>query len=273
MLPTRTMLIGLVTLIGLMGCGGSAPPPAQPEASAAPEPSASAPASAPSAAQSAAPAKQEPPPPAKPDIAPPGSSVDRIMQAHFKDALLIREAVIAGKPERAAEPASVFAKLENFDSLPKGWRPFVERMKQAAQRVQDGASPAQTAAATADLGVSCGLCHKQHNGPAASKEPVPEAGTTVASRMRRHVWATERLWEGLAIPSDEAWKAGVKELGREPFPKEVLKEGGVHARSAASDLGKLIATASNKRTVEERAGLYAELLVACGTCHQAMRGH
>lgn len=273
MLPRTSTLIGVVTLIGVMGCGGSAPPPAQPESTAAPAPSVAAAAPAPSAAEAAPPAKQEAVAPAKPDVAPPGSSVDRVMQAHFKDALLIREAVIAGKPERAGEPATVFVKLESFDSLPKGWRPFVERMKQAAQRIQDGTSPAQSAAATADLGVSCGLCHKQHGGPAASKEPPPEAGTTVASRMRRHVWATERLWEGLSVPSDEAWKAGVKELGRDPFPKEVLKEGGVHARSAASDLGKLLATAPNKKTVEERAGLYAELLVACGTCHQAMRGH
>lgn len=44
-----------------------------------------------------------------PDMPRPGASVDRVMRAHFHDALLIREAVIAGTPERAANPATVLA--------------------------------------------------------------------------------------------------------------------------------------------------------------------
>ena len=89
--------------------------------------------------------------------------------------------------------------------------------------------------------------------------------------MKRHAWASERLWEALAVPSDDAWNAGAKALSSDPFPQEVLKDGGVEARSAASDFAKLVAKAPAKKTTKDRAALYAELLVTCGTCHHATR--
>jgi cytochrome c553 len=260
--------VGLAMIAALVRCGGSAAQPAVPETSpaptvaVAPEPTAT------------PPARVEPTTKAKPepDAPPFGSSLNRIMQAHFKDALLIREAVIAGTPEEAVSPAAVLSHTRNLDQLPEGWQGFVAHMQQVAGRIQDSTSSAGAAAATADLGVSCGLCHQQHGGPRASSEPAPAAGTTVESRMKRHVWATERLWEGLYVPSNEAWNAGAKALAGEPFPQEVLTEGGVHGRSAAGDFARLAAKAPQKKTIEARAALYAELLVTCGACHQSLKG-
>jgi cytochrome c553 len=202
---------------------------------------------------------------------PPGSNLDRVMRAHFKDALLIREAVIAGTPEQAANPATVLALIEDLDTLPPGWRDFVARMQQDARRITDSTSSAQAAAAAADLGVACGLCHQQHGGPKAAVESPPTEGTQLEARMKRHVWAADRLWEGLMIPSNDAWIAGTKALSTSPFPPEVLKEGGVNARSAASEFAKIVGRAPTKKKLEERAALYAELLVTCGNCHRAMK--
>jgi hypothetical protein len=89
--------------------------------------------------------------------------------------------------------------------------------------------------------------------------------------MQRHAWATERLWEGLYVPSDEAWDAGAKALSAAPFPSDVLKQGGTYARTAAADFARLVVKAPAKRTPLDRAGLYAELLLTCGSCHRAMR--
>lgn len=266
--PTRNLALWLALSAGLVGCGGSAPPPAPPETA---PPPAAAPAE-PAAAPEPAPAEPTVDAQPTPDNPPMGSSVERIMQAHFKDALLIRQAVIAGKPEEAANPATVISHIRDLDKLPEGWQPFVERMQQTAQRITDSTNAAQTAAAAADLGVSCGMCHQQlKGGPKPSSEPAPAEGTTVAARMARHAWATERLWEGLSVPSNDAWNAGAKALSTDPFPKEVLKDGGVHARSAAGDFVKIVAKAPTKKTAEERAALYAELLVTCGTCHRAVK--
>lgn len=193
------------------------------------------------------------------------------MQAHFEDALLIRNAIIAGQPEEATDPAFVLAHIEDLDELPSGWRGLVERMQDDASRIEDSTSAAQAAAATADLGVACGLCHRRFGGPKASAEPAPAAAATLEARMARHVWATERLWEGLYVPSSDAWDAGARALAIEAFPPEILPGADVHARSAAGDFGKLAARAAAKKTTDERAALYAELLVTCGTCHRAMK--
>ena len=153
---------------------------------------------------------------------------------------------------------------------PQGWEAFVARMQQTAKRITDSTTAADAAAAVADLGVSCGMCHQQHGGPKASAEPMPASGTTFKERMKYHVWATERLWEGLYIPSADAWNAGAKALSTDPFPKQAVHDAGVDARAAASDFVKLSAKAPTKKTIEERAGLYAEMLVTCGACHHAM---
>jgi hypothetical protein len=256
--------------MGLAACGGSQPP----SVSASPPPAADK-----STSASPKPAKTPEPEPSalqdeaqrKPDMPPSGSSLDRVMRAHFHDALLIRQAVIAGTPEQAANPATVLALIENLDDLPAGWRDFVERMQQDARRITDSTSSAQAAAAAADLGVACGLCHQKLGGPRVSGEPPPAQGTTLEQRMKRHMWASERLWEGLVVPSDDAWNTGAKALAGEPFPEEILKSGGVHARSAAKDFAALVAKAATKKAPLERAGVYAELLVTCGGCHRAMR--
>ncbi len=206
-----------------------------------------------------------------PDMPPAGSSLDRVMRAHFHDALLIRQAAIAGTPEQAATPAKVLALIENLDDLPPGWRDFVERMQQDARRIADTTNAAQVATAAADLAVACGLCHQKFGGPRVSNELAPAEATTIDARMKRHLWASERLWEGLVVPSSDAWSVGAKALSNSPFPEEVLTKGGPQARSAASALAKLIAMTPTRRAIEERASLYAELLVTCGTCHRAIR--
>ena len=271
MQTTRLAAVLSLTMV-LSSCGGTTPPAAAPEP-AAPEPAAPEPAAqkpdAP-AAPEAAPVGQQAGGATKPDVPPPGASPGRLMRAHFTDALLIRKAVIAGTPEQAASAAEALSKSESLEALPAGWRPFVERMQLTAGRINNSTSASQAAAATADLGVACGECHLQRGGPKASTEPAPAQGTALTDRMQRHVWATERLWEGLTVPSSEAWAAGAKALSASPFPAEILKQGGVHGRSAAGDFKKLVGQAPTKKKVEERAALYAELLVTCGGCHRAI---
>lgn len=193
------------------------------------------------------------------------------MQGHFEEALQIRQAVIAGTPEKAAEPASALAHARDLDQLPEGWRGFVERMQEVALRLEDSSLVSRAATATADLGVACGMCHQQRGGPRASSEPAPAEGASLASRMQRHAWAAERLWEGIYVPSDDAWSAGAEALSASPFPNEVLTDGDVYVRTAALEFSRLVGKASERRTLLDRAGLYADLLWTCGSCHRALR--
>jgi hypothetical protein len=254
---------------GLGGCGGTEPSPASPPPAAAPATADTVNAEKPPAA-GPGPVGQGAGVNPKPVAPPPGASTESLMRAHFTDALLIRKAVVAGTPERAADAAEALAKAEKLEDMPASWRPSVARMQQVAARINNSTSAAQAAAATADLGVACGECHQRLGGPKAWSGPPPPQGTALVERMQRHAWATERLWEGLTVPSTEAWNGGAKALSTSPFPPEVLKQGGVSGRSAANDFMKLVVKAPMKRTIEERAALYAELLVTCGGCHRAI---
>lgn len=194
------------------------------------------------------------------------------MRAHFKEAELIRNAVITGRLAAATSPADALTKMEGMGKLPAKSAPLIAAMKSAAKRIGTSPDIPATAAAIADVGVACGGCHKLGGGPKADASAAPAADATLKGRMRRHAWATERLWEGLYVPSDSAWKAGADLLaGADPFPEEILKSGGVHARSSAQELKSLVATANDQKKPEDRAKLYASLLATCSSCHMATR--
>jgi len=256
--------------IGLGACAGAAAssssansslasPHAAPEASAQPAPSATeATPPKPTPAESAD---------AKPKPAP-GSALALLMREHFKEAEQIRHAVVSGKPKDAVQPAAALGSVD-IANLPPPWRAAMERMHTAASRVQNSADLSETAAGTADIGVACGSCHESQGGPKVAVGDPPAVGESVVSRMARHAWAMERLWEGLYVPSSAAWKAGAKALQGEPFPPEVLEHGGVYGRTAAKDFKALSSQAPLKETPKDRAALYAGLLGTCATCHLA----
>ena len=267
---TQTTTV-LSLAIGLGACAGAAASsspanssPASPhteqEASAQPSPSAT---------------EATPPKPAlaeSPDAKPkpaPGSPLALLMREHFKEAEQIRRAVVSGKPKDAVQPAAALGGSVDIANLPPTWRVAMERMHTASNRVQNSSDLAETAAGTADIGVACGSCHQSQGGPKVAVSEPPAVGESVVSRMARHAWAIERLWEGLYVPSSAAWKAGAKALQGEPFPSEVLEHGGVYGRTAAKDFKALSSQASLKETPKDRAALYAGLLGTCATCHLA----
>jgi cytochrome c556 len=194
------------------------------------------------------------------------------MRSHFKEAAVVRMAVIRGSLSEAAGPAEALGKMEGFGNLLASWQAPIDALKAASLRISQSPDIPGAAAAIADIGVACGTCHRAAGGPTVEPGSPPAVGTTLASRMQRHVWATERLWEGLFVPADASWKTGAEALVREPFPKEVLAKGGVHAKSAAARFKTLVATAPAQNKLEERAKLYSTLLETCSACHVAVRG-
>ena len=82
--------------------------------------------------------------------------------------------------------------------------------------------------------------------------------------MVRHLWAADRMWEGLVGPSDDAWLAGSSALagslslpsGNVRGPEELLRQVGALAGEAETATGQ-----------EARAEIYGRLLGTCSQCH------
>ncbi|MCA9619725.1 MAG: hypothetical protein KC731_11950 [Myxococcales bacterium] len=224
-------------------------------------------------------AEPAPAPPAQPSLAhdpdhteapPPGSLRAKLMRSHFEETVAIRHAVIAGDIRHAIKPAAALADLKGLETLPKLWQDGVQRLTAASRRISESADLQEVAAATADIARACGACHASVSGPKAKLTDPPPAGTTMKERMARHHWGTQRMWEGLFVPSEEAWKAGVDALGADVFPKNEVSKGGVHAVSAASRFISLVDKAKTAKTSQQRGDVYAQVLSTCAPCHSAM---
>ncbi len=193
------------------------------------------------------------------------------MRAHFKDVALLRTAVINGVLTDAAAPAEALSNNVGLGKVDPAWQSSIDVLEYAAKRIGRNSDIPAAAAALADIGIACGACHKAAGGPTVKLDAPPSTDASLASRMRRHVWATERLWEGLYAPSDASWNAGAAALSGDPFPKEVLDKGDVHSRSAAARFKSLVATAATKKKPQDRGQFYAGLLETCSACHVVTR--
>jgi len=281
-----THRLPFLVLFAIPACGGQAsrPPEAAPAsvAGAAPQ---SAPATASAAAEPAPATSPSAAPPertahvlatnasAAPTTAPPRPPLAEAMQGHARDTEAIRAAVIHGPLSAVSKHALALENLAGNAKTPPSWNEWAERVKSIAERIHSSPDVAAAAVATTDIGLTCGACHTSHHGgPHLEIGEPPQAGPALTEQMRRHSWASERLWEGIYAPSEAAWKAGASALIGAEFPPDVLKKGGVNARSAANDFKSIAGKAKDQKTPEARASLYASLLQTCATCHIAVRG-
>ena len=91
--------------------------------------------------------------------------------------------------------------------------------------------------------------------------------TGFSGHMIRHVWAADRMFEGLVGPSDELWVAGAGVFADEALHGDVIP---VSAERHARRLHELGREATTLDGVQERARQYGLMLAECGACHAEM---
>ena len=195
------------------------------------------------------------------------------MQMHFTAARAIRTFVIAGQLDGVPESAEWLIEHETPPGLPAGWRPYIADMRQYAEEAADAGHLVFAAAALAEMARTCGECHAA-NGVRIDFEAnveSPPAGSNMNAKMRRHLWATERLWEGLIGPSDLAWNRGVTLLAGthlEVADFNVMPEQAPTLRYLLKRKREIGRAGVEAKTGRERSALYGEFLGMCGDCHQ-----
>lgn len=197
------------------------------------------------------------------------------MQEHFSQAVALRDAVIAGDLAAAEEPGTWMAEHQMEGGLPEGWAPYVAEMQNDAAEAQGATELDAVAAAAGAMAAQCGACHQAQDAMievSVGEAPAAEPGT--AAHMARHLWAMERLWEGLVTPSDAAWTAGSEVLADEPLAgssfgddPQMQEELSVLADRVHA-LGAEAATATD---LETRGQLYGDMLSTCAPCHTGVQ--
>jgi cytochrome c553 len=203
------------------------------------------------------------------------SAVRALMHGHAKLADSMRDALSRGDLDEAKAEGKILA--ERPMAGPPGglWARKVDALKAAAEGVANAADLRGASLAMGLVARACGDCHMDFGRPNVL---VGEAGARAAgvrAYMLRHEWAADRLWDGIVVPSDDAWNAGALALSDDPLAPGELTPGkspvpGVEELGAAvHDLA--YQAASTERT-EVRATLYGGILATCAECHKRLGG-
>jgi mono/diheme cytochrome c family protein len=180
---------------------------------------------------------------------------------HFSRAGHVQTALILGDLNGARRPARWLAESADF---PDGGDAWVDQLRRSARAVVEASSVDQAADAAGEMAASCAGCHGELGGPRFGTGPGVEEGGTVASHMVRHLWAMDRMWEGLIGGSDEAWDRGARVLAdQEP---EVRIPGGPSTAALARSLHREASSAMDA-VPERRPAAYASLVKTCAACH------
>jgi cytochrome c553 len=119
----------------------------------------------------------------------------------------------------------------------------------------------------ARLAEACAGCHADAGAAPEFRPPrgMPPDRPTIDARMARHLWATDRLWEGMVGGAADAWRAGLDVLAATPLP---LPDPGREALGRRlQQLADQARRSSPTDSPAERARAYGELLVTCAGCH------
>ena len=188
------------------------------------------------------------------------------MHENFDVLRSIELLLVHGKLDEAKALARMIAEAPDEPGL----APFAGRaaaVRERAAAIASAPSIDEGCRREARLAAACADCHADAGVlPEFTQPPrLPPDADTIKARMARHVWATDRLWEGVVGESDESWRAGTDVLAAAPLPWSVADR---DRQALAARLQHAADTARNAPAAD-RPRQYGEILVLCAACHTA----
>lgn len=203
----------------------------------------------------------------------PNTAAPSHMFAHFMQVGVIQSAVVSGDVDATRRPARWLAS-HPAEQFPPEAEPALEQMRAEARIILAQDELTDIARSLARMGTACGSCHRATNGgPHLRIDEAPPLTSTPDQHMRRHVWAVDRLWEGIIGPSDAAWAAGASALVGAPLTFGVPGGTPEQADQLARRVHDLATRAAAASEPKDRADVYGELLQTCTHCHDALGLH
>jgi cytochrome c553 len=148
---------------------------------------------------------------------------------------------------------------------------FEEEMLGIAARIAEAEDLGTVAVQAGQLAGSCGRCHQaMDRGPRFEIGTDAPSGTSQEAQMIRHLWAADRMWEGLIGPSDAAWIAGARAMAdTQPSLARAYRASTSpdESESFLREVNLLATEAVNAVDLEDRTDAYGRLLTTCHRCH------
>lgn len=196
------------------------------------------------------------------------------MHRHFSRTVDIQTGILVGDLERVRSAAEWLASYRGIEAENSSGAVHLQTVREEAYRISRAAGLDSVARAAGTMAAACGSCHRATNGGPnfVVGSDYPE-GQTPGGTMIRHLWAADRLWEGLVGPSENAWEAGARALGEEwTSSGDVVQTSSApeQAQGYVTAIQELARIAVNATTQEARGEVFGEILGTCNRCHQVI---
>jgi cytochrome c553 len=186
------------------------------------------------------------------------------MWSHFVQSAHLHLSVALGELDDARAAAHDIETAESIEGIPPEALSELGMLRLRAREVRMAQDLESVALASARLAATCGECHREHGQGPTFTDVAPAPDPDDVDHMVEHLWAADRMWEALTIPSDDHWQAGARVLADHAVPMDLLPRGtpglGVQLKSLGLE-------ALGDRTPEARVRRYADILETCATCH------
>lgn len=192
------------------------------------------------------------------------------MAHHFDHATRARDALVRGDLDGARGAARELTRIE-ISEVPAGWSPHLVPFEQAARRVADASDLDVAALAFGEVARACGSCHRALEAHVSMTDVPPPLGDDLRSHMQKHLWATDRIWEGLIVPSNTRFVAGCGALADAPLDPATLmpnRTASPEVTELAHRVHELGRNCSRATEGAVQAQIYGELLRTCADCHR-----
>ena len=186
------------------------------------------------------------------------------MLSHYADTAAMRHALVAGKLAEYQSAAAAVARDEWAPSLPREARELTDKARAAATAAQAAHSLVEAAQALGALGDACASCHLASGQPEPAIAP-DEPSQATNPRMLAHAVASDRLWAGLTLPSDDSWASGIALLLQDPGLAGESAEGTPAARLLLE-----LARRGERAEPDQRSQVWADISLTCSGCHERL---
>jgi hypothetical protein len=186
------------------------------------------------------------------------------MADHFSAATTAAAAILRGELTPAIKALRTLSEQEPPADWPHGASPAALSVRVAARQGVSAGSLEEAGIALGLAVQSCGACHAELKaGPAHAPSGLEDMSADVRSHMARHLWAIDRLWDGLLMSRDADWALGLQVLAEE-HPVGIA-EVGKESKAFAATVHSLARDPGDA----ERGAVYGRIIASCGGCHQA----
>ena len=191
---------------------------------------------------------------------------------HFAFLTAAKDSLLFSDIKGAGESLSWVANPDEETRHPEAWKTLVAGQKSIAAEAEGSESVLVLSTTVAKLGRTCGECHQALDVTpnVAVKEPK-HRGLDFKDHMAGHKWALDKMWAGLATPSDQSWVEGAKLLADAPTHLRSLSDYGDDADKAmdlAMQVHGLAADATTETDLDARVEIFGTFLAACAYCHE-----